>query len=328
MHVHMNIAGRRGIQATSIAAYGLILGAGIYWFATEAAAAELRTTQDQSTVSILDGDKPVLRYRFTNVPMKPYADQLFSPAGVQVLRDSPSDHKHHHALMYALKVDNVDFWAEFTSQYGVQRQPAPGDIQTTHGVGQAGFVQQLDWLGPTSTKPLMVERRAIDVLSADDLGATLVQWCCCLQAPPGKDAIVLGGDHYFGLGMRFLISMDRGGHFFNADDTAGPIVRGDERLTPTKWCAYTAQADGKPVTVAVLDHPGNLRHPATMFTMNTPFAYLSATMNEWKQPITVKAGHPLRLCYGVALWDGEVDKATVEKLYQRWLKLSAQQENK
>jgi hypothetical protein len=291
-------------------------------------AAGLRITKDAATISIFDGDRPVFRYRSTGVPMKPYADQLFSPAGVQVLRDSPSDHKHHHGLMYAVKVDNVDFWAEFTSQYGVQRpQSLSGIKATTHdGVGQAGFVQQLNWIGPASPKPMMVERRAINVLSAADLDATLVQWCCCLQTPPGKDSIVVGGDHYFGLGMRFLVSMDRGGHFFNADDKTGSIVRGDELLTPTKWCAYTAKADGKTVTVAVLDHPGNLRHPATMFTMNTPFAYMSATRNEWKQPITVKAGHPLKLCYAVALWDGEVDKATVEKLYQRWLKFSAQHE--
>jgi hypothetical protein len=286
--------------------------------------AGLRITMDSATLSISDGNRPVFRYRYADVPMKPYADQLVSPAGVQVLRDSPSDHKHHHGLMYALKVDNVDFWAEFNDQYGKQLHRGLCDIKATShgGVGEAGFVQQVDWVGPASAKPMMVERRAIEVLSAADLGATLVQWRCCLQAPPGKDAIVVGGDHYFGLGMRFLVSMDRGGHFFNADDKTGVIVRGDEYLTPTKWYAYTAKADGKPVTVAVLDHPGNLRHPATMFTMNTPFAYISATMNEWKQPITVKAGHPLSLCYGVALWDGTVDKATVEKLYQRWVKLS------
>jgi hypothetical protein len=39
----------------------------------------------------------------------------------------------------------------------------------------------------------------------------------------------------------------------------------------------------------------------------------------WQEPITVKAGEPLELSYGVALWDGEVDKAAVEKIYQRWL---------
>jgi hypothetical protein len=143
-----------------------------------------------------------------------------------------------------------------------------------------------------------------------------------LQTPPGKESCVITGAHYFGLGMRFLTSMDRGGRFFNADDKLGTVVVDESRLTPVKWCAYTAKAEGRPVTVAIFDAPTNFRHPATMFTLQTHFAYLAATMNEWKQPITVKAGQPLSLCYGVALWDGEVDKATVERLYERWLKLS------
>ena len=105
-----------------------------------------------------------------------------------------------------------------------------------------------------------------------------------------------------------------GGRFFNADDKPGEVVRGDERLTPVKWCAYTAKADGKPVTVAVFDHPKNPRYPAKMFTMTKPFAYLSATGNEWKEPITIKAGEPLNLRYGVAVWDGEVDKKTSRKV--------------
>jgi hypothetical protein len=289
--------------------------------------AGLQAVMQGPTVSILDGQRPVLRYRYADVPFKPYADQLFSPAGVQVLRDSPFDHKHHHALMYALAVDGVDFWAEFNAQYGRQLQKTLSVSGSTcqGGVERAGLVEQLDWLGPASPKPLLVERRAIEVLKAADFGATLVQWCCRLETPPGKESMAIGGSHYFGLGVRFLVSMDRGGHFFNADDKAGSIVHGDEKLTPTRWYAYSAKADGKPVTVAVFDWPANLRHPATMFTMNTPFAYISATLNEWKQPLTVRAGHPLNLCYGVALWDGEVDKATVEKLYQRWVELSGQQ---
>ena len=72
--------------------------------------------------------------------------------------------------------------------------------------------------------------------------------------------------------------------------------------------------DGKPVTVAIFDHPKNLRHPAKMFTMSTPFAYLSATCNVWKEPITIKAGKPLDLRYGVAVWDGEVEKTAVARV--------------
>ena len=287
-------------------------------------AAGLRITSDASSVSIFDGDRPVLHYRYTDVPMKPYADRLYSPAGVQVLCDSPADHKHHHGLMYALSVDGVNFWEENRANSGKEIGKSLSDVKTTVGgdVTRAGFVQQIDWSAPSSMKPLLIERRAIDAVKADGLGATLLAWRCRLQTPPGKDSVVLAGSDYFGLGMRFVSSMDSGGCFFIAGGKVGEVLRGGERLTATKWCAYTAQADGHPVSVAVFDNPANPRFPATMFTLTKPFAYLSATLNQSKEPLAVKADKPLDLCYGVALWDGEVDQATVEKLYQRWLKLA------
>lgn len=278
---------------------------------------DLRITQDDSTLSIFSGDRLVLHYRYADVKKKPYADQLFSPAGVQVLRDSPDDHKHHHGLMYALIVDGVNFWEEHLVDSGQQRHKSLRDVKATarSGAGRAGFVEELDWLGTASDKPLMIERRAIDVIETDDPTVTLVEWRCRFEAPPGKESIVLGGNPYHGLGMRFLSSMDTGGRFLHADDKPGDGFG----LTPSKWCVYTAKADGKLVTVAMFDHPANLRHPALMFTMVQPFAYLSATLNESKKPITVEAGKPLDLCYGVALWDGEADRATVENFYHRWL---------
>jgi hypothetical protein len=284
--------------------------------AAEQTAADLRVAKNGTAVSVFDGGRLVLHYREANVPMKPYVDQVFSPRGVQVLRDSPHDHQHHHGLMFATTVDGVDFWGEVGQGYGKE-------IVTVHdGIEKGGFGELLEWIGPTSKKPLLIELRAIHVFKAPDLGAMLIEWRSRLGTPPGKDAAVLTGAHYVGLGMRFVQSMDSGGRFFNADDKPGEIVRGDERVTPVKWCAYTAKAEGKPVTVAIFDHPKNFRHPATMFTMSTPFAYLSATCNVWKEPITIKASKPLDLRYGVAVWDGAADKKTVEKLYQRWLKLS------
>jgi hypothetical protein len=288
--------------------------------------------KDKTTVSAARGNQPLFRYRHADVPMKPYVDQLFSPAGVQVLRDSPHDHKHHHALMFALAADGVDFWAELP-ECGTQKQRSLKTINQLalipNGQWQkrAGLAEELDWTSPASKQTLLVERREVCVLGIfdtkdADLGATLVDWQSQLEAPPGKDSVKLTGGHYFGLGIRFLQSMD-GGQFFYADDKPGEIIRGDEQLTPAKWCAYTAKADGKPVTVALFDHPKNVRYPAKMFTMTQPFAYLSATRNEWKQPITLEAGKPLELHYAVAVWDGKVDKPTVERLYQRWLKMNA-----
>lgn len=287
---------------------------------SHALAADLRIAQDSSTISIFDGDRLVLHYRYAEVSHKPYADQLCSPAGVQVLRDSPDDHKHHHGLMYALMVDGVNFWEEIADS-GRQQHRLLRDVKATiqNDAACAGFVEEVDWIGPASEKPMMIERRTIDVVQAGDPAATLINWRCRFQTPPGKDVIVLGGKFYHGLGMRFLPSMDTGGRFIYADDAPSEKLEGELRLTPAVWCAYTAKADGKPVTVAIFDHPSNLRHPATMFTMTQSFAYLSATLNESKEPITVKADKPLDLCYGVALWDGETDRATVEKFYRRWL---------
>ena len=109
-----------------------------------------------------------------------------------------------------------------------------------------------------SEEPLLVERRTIEVLEAKDFGATLAQWCCRLQAPPEKDKVVLRGDFYFGLGMRFLASMEDG-RYFNADDKTAEMVKGKGPFVETKWW-HTATADGKPVTVAIFDHPANRPH--------------------------------------------------------------------
>ena len=118
--------------------------------------------------------------------------------------------------------------------------------------------------------------------------------------------------------MRFVKSMDTGGQHLNAAGKPGIIFRGDEKLVRATWSAYTADADGKTVTVAMFDHPQNPRHPATWFTMTAPFAYLSATLNLYKEPLKIVSGKPLVLRYAVAVWDGKIEADRIEKLYRQW----------
>ncbi len=253
---------------------------------------------EQATVVIRRGNKPVLEYRYRDVPFKPYVAQLYSPNGVAVLRDNVADHPHHHGLMFALEAGGVDFWAE-TPKCGRQ---VGRKIETS----ATGFTQQLDWT-TSDGKVLLNEERSVQV---HDGPVTLLTWRSRLRA---KDEIQLTGHHYFGLGMRFPPSMDKIGKFINSANATGDVVRGTERLTAANWCAYTAQG----VTVALFDHSDNPRHPARMFTMTAPFAYQSATLNLWKEPFLLKK--PLDLRYGVAVWDGQPGRAEIEKLHQHWL---------
>ncbi|MHC4656116.1 MAG: DUF6807 family protein [Planctomycetota bacterium] len=182
---------------------------------------------------------------------------------------------------------------------------------------QASFTEHIDWT--TSNKELLLkERRTIDVRQGTDLGATLLTWQSKFELPEGTKSATITGSHYHGLGVRFIKSMDSAGRHFNADGKPGTVFRGDEKLLRSTWCAYTANADGKPVTVAMFDHTQNPRHPATFFTMTKPFAYLSVTLNLHKEPLKVILGKPLILRYAVAVWDGKVENDRIDKLYRLW----------
>ena len=72
----------------------------------------LEITCDEELVSVNQGDRLLLEYRYDNVSHKPYVMQITSPSGTNVLRDAPFDHLHHHGLMFAWRVNGVNFWEE------------------------------------------------------------------------------------------------------------------------------------------------------------------------------------------------------------------------
>ena len=274
----------------------------------------LKITSGSTAVTVRAGDRVILEYCPVAAPLKPYVKQLFTPGGVQILRDSVADHKHHHGLMFAICAGGVNFWEE-VDKCG---RESPDKFLKAAEADQslAGFAQQLDWL-TSDGRQVLKERRDIEVYAG--IPATLVTWRTRLEAA-GKKSVNLTGAHYHGLGMRFVQSMDKIGRFFNSDGAEGTVVHGTERVTPAKWCAYTSRVGDRPVTVAIFDHPRNTR-PARFFTMTQPFSYLAATINVWKEPLELKPGEALDLRYGIALWDGETDRQAVEKLYRKWLQL-------
>ncbi len=259
------------------------------------------------------GGQTALEYQAAANPLKPYVAQLRTPGGVAVLRDSPADHVHHHALMFALSVEGVTFWEE---KAGAGRQ-VPRELKRERD----RLSQVLDWTTPDG-KVVLREERSLRLHETPARAATLLTWRSRLRAPAGRASVTLTGSHYYGLGARFVVAMDQGGVFTNSAGAAGDVVRGTERLTNAAWCAYTAEVEGKPVTFALFDHPANLRHPSRMFTMAAKFAYLAATLNLWKEPYTLEAARPLDLRYGVAVWDGKSEPAAIEALYQHWRALS------
>jgi hypothetical protein len=295
---------------------------------TWAAEPPLQIVVDANSLSMRAGSAALLQYRYGDVAFKPYVRELFTPGGLNVLLDSPPDHGHHHALMFACAVNNVDFWGEAVGPVDGHFERLPGkqqslrfdDVAVIGPVGHrwARFAESIRWVSQPNNEPLLMEHRTVTAGQTGQPAVTFLTWESKLTVPEGKESATLTGSHYHGLGMRFVRSMDVNGQFRNPDNDPGIIFRGEERLARSRWCAYTAQVDGKTVTAAMFDHPDNPRHPATWFMMAQPFAYLSATMRLHEEPLKVRAGKPLTLRYGVALWDGRPEVAQIDKLYRQW----------
>jgi len=273
-------------------------------------------TTDANSVFIRAGESLVLQYRYNSVPFKPYLKELYTPGGVNFLLDAPWDHLHHHALMFAVAVDGVNFWEETPTAGHQQHEGFDSTrVDSRKGAARAGFTERIRWIASQDRPPSLLESRSVTVCRVPEVNATVLVWQSDFEPPKGIQQVTLSGSHYFGLGLRFVRSMD-GSDFFNADGKEGTIFRGEERLVQSNWCAYTAAVDGKPVTVAMFGHPDNFR-PTTWFTMATPFAYISATLNLHAEPLVVPADKPLSLRYAVAAWDGKVDAEQIGSVY-RW----------
>jgi len=273
------------------------------------------------TMDIYSGSKKLLTYFYDESQYKPYVKELFTPNGINILLDSPDDHKHHHGLMYAIKVDGVNFWEE-TPQSGWQIITSTSKInnKTKSNSSANGFVNEILWLASDKKKILLTEKKQIRIEPCSQFDSNLLTWICELTLPDSKKSATLTGAHYHGLGMRFIRSMDKEGRFFTADDKQGEIFRGEERLISDRWCAYTANAkNGKRVTVAMFGDPENSGGETIWFTMKVPFAYLSATMKLHESSFKLNRGDKLILQYGVALWDGEINAQRIEKMYQYWI---------
>jgi hypothetical protein len=139
-----------------------------------------RTT---SQIIVRVNGKPAVIYQFAD-RWKPYIKELRDGSGINVIRDSPPDHRHHHGIMFAMRIDGVNFWEE-QEQSGrqEQRRLLPVMEGALSGVIYVSFGQDLAWTRPGDPLPLLLETRRLAVCFAEELGATLTDWRSVLTVP-------------------------------------------------------------------------------------------------------------------------------------------------
>jgi hypothetical protein len=292
------------------------------------AALSVSATETPAEWTITAGGQKLLVYSFGRDRYKPCVKELYTIEGHNVLRDAPHDHLHHHALMYAIMVNGLNFWEEFGGS-GVQKpvaSPAPELGTNSAGLPQATIRQTLHWLPPgdaflpdSPTVAFLIENRTL-VLTVDEANDEVaLRWKSRFEVGGRTNTVSLGGASYFGLGARFLEELDPIAEHFNS--SGKPDLSGTKQdVASYEWSAVAFDRPGAPATFAIFGHPANARGQATFFSMKRAFAYLSATQALDKEPLVYHEGDTFQLNYLVTLYSRAKTRAFLDARAAEWRK--------
>jgi hypothetical protein len=278
-------------------------------------------TNEATSISWKYNRQPVLKYQFAATQYKPYVSELYTTRGMNVLRDAPADHHHHHALMYGIKVKDVNFWEE-ASGSGVQRVIKTETSSSMDGARPTAVIrQELIWvpaqdafLPMSLVQPLLVEHRKLTLYLDTKTGETALLWHAVFEVPGRTNTVTLTGSNYHGLGMRFLAEFDPVG--LHLSPRGNPdLSKERHNVERHPWEAVLFNSAEKPAAIAIFGSPSNLRGESSFFAMRNPFVYISATQGLDKEPLRYKSGDRFELAYLVTLYP---EIKTAEALSARW----------
>jgi hypothetical protein len=315
---------------TSVRSFQLILASLVLLGSSPASAADssfnILFRADSRELELRHRSNRILVYAFGTNQFKPYVRELYTLDGINVLRDAPADHPHHHGLMYAIQVNGINFWEEAKSS-GYQIPHAEFIREVKHGPTgppHARFSHILYWVPPAAallpdpqSSALLKETRTITVTVDVETEEIAVQWQSEFEVGPASPEVTLTGTAYHGLGLRLPVEFD---HEASRQNSAGRphSEEGRDEVTEARWTAASQRVAGRVYTIAVYHDPANAGQPR-VFSMVNPFAYLSATQGLDEMPLKYKRGEKFTVRHLVTVTSGQLTHETLERRHQRWI---------
>ena len=270
--------------------------------------------------------RKLFAYAFATNQFKPYVRELYSLRGDNVLRDAPADHLHHHGLMYAIRVNGVNFWEE-VSQPGYERHVkllAHGTSRIASGLPKASFTELVHWVPqsdhalPDPTKAaLLVERRTLTLTVDETKEEIALAWHAEFEVGPRTNHVKLHGSEYNGLGLRLPAAWDQVARHQNSESAPYP-TGGKRDVIPARWSAVSHTSDGHTMQLVLFARPRGQAGANCFFTMTEPFTYLSDTQGLDKAPLEYRAGDRFGLDYLLLVYPAVRTAAQIEARYQAW----------
>lgn len=276
----------------------------------------------RSEVALTFRGRPLLTYAFGPAQYKSYVRELYTLRGENVLRDAPPDHLHHHGLMYAMRVNGVNFWEE-RPPAGRQVSAAAPVLSFGHtpaGLPQAVVVHEVRWQPPGDDQQavaLLLERRELRVTVNSGMEEVAVEWRAAFAAGPVPEKLVLHGPDYHGLGMRLPVEFDHVAQFQNAARLPYSEAQTFD-VRPAAWTSAAGKMSGREVQVALASHPGNPGRQS-FFSMRNAFAYLAGTPEPSRAPLAFRREDRFEFRYLLLVESAHQNPEFLDRRFAPWL---------
>lgn len=229
----------------------------------------------------------------------------------------PDSHPWHRGLWWAWKyINGVNYWEE-------NRQ-----TRTSSGLSKlidAKFEPADDFSAratltiqyhPPGEPALLTEIRHLTVTPPDDAGSYLIDWVSTFTAgdapvtlnrtpPPSHGGPRHGG--YAGLSLRFSTAIEDMACLTSDGKNTAETAHGE----PARWVAFSTPS----ASIAIFDHPGNLRHPQPWYAHNTDRMRFFNPSPIFDAPLELAAGEAIDLRYRIMIQSAP---ASPEKLQKHW----------
>lgn len=265
------------------------------------------------------GDDFFTEFHYGSEHKKPFLWPILAEGDVSITRDWPmgeadqtTDHPHQKSLWTAYgDYNGSDIWAEGANS-GFQRVR---DVKGGRGDAYAWITFMCDWTDKDG-KPILTERREYRFYNTPP-AARLIDGYVTLIAAHGD---VKFGDTKEGglMSVRMRDSLREKGGTGVITTAAGAVGSAAAWGKPAAWCDYSGLIEGLGVRgLAILDHPGNLRHPTHWHVRDyglmaaNCFGYSHFTNGKENGDWLLKAGTEQRFVYRVYVHSGDVKEADV-----------------
>jgi hypothetical protein len=242
-----------------------------------------------------------------------YIHPVRTPAGVMVTQDFAEVHPHHHGIWSAWT--NVEFEGRKPDFWNVGK--GTGSVvfdsldEIWGGLVQAGFRSRLRYVDHTSLNPVTVLNEHWTVRLYNIEGEYHIFDIEVTQTANTSNPVILPEYEYGGIGFRGHEDWEGENNAFFL--TSEGRARDDGHGTRGRWCHIGGYTGGQLAGIAILDHPGNFRHPQPMHIhpRRTFFNYAAVKLGS----MSIEPGNPYRMRYRYITYDGEPDPSELERLW-------------